>query len=380
MIMKKDGILSFMPGVLLGIFLLLIQASCASSPRYPERVLDTPELHASNGFKLLKKDRFEDAEREFKNALRHNPSYSRAYAGMGLVSASRADYDSAFQFMEKARVLAGTKEEEFQVHVGWIRLHTAIKGKDWLGEAERHHALACTLMNDKSEAYYYMGLAFKAGGEYEKSKEAFRKLVELDGDLVGDAKAQLAVIDRIERSKPDSSLGRKLGVADRITRAEAAGLFLHELSVRKFFENDQDWQRSAPASRIAPSDMAGHSLRKEVESLLPLDIEGLRLRVDGTFGPDEFISRAHFATMVACILGKILKDPLLSVKQGRYVSPFEDVRNDASYLGSVLVCREWAGLDAENGIYNPMGAVSGYDALFAIRKIKDRLRESRLFP
>ncbi|MEW6665489.1 MAG: tetratricopeptide repeat protein [Thermodesulfobacteriota bacterium] len=380
MITKKDGIFSYMPGVLLGFLLLLIQVSCASSPRHPERVLDTPELHASNGFKLLKKDRFEDAEREFKAALLHNPSYSRASVGLGLVSASRGDYALAFQFMEKARVLAGTKEEEFQVYVGWIQLHTARKGKGWLEEAERYHTLARGLVNNGSEAYYYMGSAFKTGGEYQKAKAAFLKVVALDKDLVEDAKAQLAVIDRIERSRPDSPIGRKLGVADRITRAEAAGLFVHELSVRKFFEKDRDWQRSASAPRTAPSDMAGHPLRKEVESVLPLDIDGLRLRIDGTFGPDEFVSRAHFATMTAYILGKILKDPLLSAKQAKYVSPFKDVRNDASYLGSVLVCREWAGLDAENGIYNPMGAVSGYDALFAIRKIKDRLKERKLFP
>jgi tetratricopeptide (TPR) repeat protein len=235
-------------------------------------------------------------------------------------------------------------------------------------------------MKDKPEAYYYMGLAFKAGGEFEKAKEAFRKVVDIDRDLVGDAKTQLAVIDKIERSRPGSTIGRKLGVADRMTRAEAAGLFLHELSILRFYENDTEWQRSALASFPPPPDMAGHPLREEVGNILPLDIEGLRLRVDGTFGPDEFVSRANFATMLAYVLGRIMKDPLLSTKQAKYVSPFKDVRNDASYLGSIMVCREWAGLDAENGIYNPMGAVSGYDALFAIRMIKDKLRERKMIP
>ena len=53
--------------------------------------------------------------------------------------------------------------------------------------------------------------------------------MDIDGDLVGDAKAQLAVIDKMERSKPVSAVGKRLGVQDRITRAEAAGLFVHEL-------------------------------------------------------------------------------------------------------------------------------------------------------
>jgi hypothetical protein len=366
--------------LLLGLFLLLLQAACASAPRYPESVLDTPELHASNGFILLKKDRVEDAEREFRNALRHNPSYSRAHVGMGLVSALRGDYASAIQFMEKARVLAGTREEEFQVCVGWIRLHTARRGEGWLREAERYHAQACALMKNMPETYYSMGLAFKTGGEFEKAKEVFRKVVDIDGDLVGDAKAQLAVIDRMERSKPVSAVGKRLGVQDRITRAEAAGLFVHELSIHDLYAGSREWQGSAPASRSLPSDLAGHPLREEVESLLPMDIEGLGLRVDGTFGPDEFVSRASFSTMVAFILGKVLQDPLLAKKKVGHVSPFKDVRNDASYLGAVLVCRDWAGLEAENGIYNPMGAITGYDALFAIRKIRDRLRESKRFP
>ena len=225
-----------------------------------------------------------------------------------------------------------------------------------------------------------MGLAFKAGGEFEKAKEAFRKVVDIDKNLVDDAKTQLAVIDKIERSKPVSAIGRKLGVADRITRAEAAGLFVHELSIREFYEKDKEWSRSTQTTRTPPSDLAGHPLREEVENIIPMDIPGLSVRVDGTFGPDEFVSRASFATMVAYLLGRTMKDPLMSSKYARTVSPFKDVRNDASYLASIMVCREWAGLDAENGIYNPMGAVSGYDALFAIRKIKDRLRESKRFP
>jgi hypothetical protein len=32
-----------------------------------------------------------------------------------------------------------------------------------------------------------------------------------------------------------------------------------------------------------------------------------------------------------------------------------------------------SGIEAENGLFNPMGTVTGYDALFAIRKIKERL-------
>ncbi|MBN1101775.1 MAG: hypothetical protein JXL84_00020 [Deltaproteobacteria bacterium] len=367
-------------GVLTAIFLTLFLASCATSPRFPERVLDTPELHASNGFKLLQKNLFEDAEREFNNALRHNPSYSRAYAGMGLVRASNGNFASAFQFMEKARVLAVTREEEFQVHVGWIRLHTLRRGENWLEEAERHHEQACALLKDKSEAYYYMGLAFKAGGAFEKAKETFQKVVNIDKDLVEDAKAQLTVIDRIEKSRPVTAIGRRLGIADRISRAETAALFVHELSIREFYAKDREWSKSTRTARAAPADLGGHPLRGEVESILPIDIPGLSVRVDGTFGPDEFVSRAGFATMVAHILGKMLQDPLLSSKYARTVSPYKDVRNDASYLGSVLVCREWAGLDAENGIYNPMGAVSGYDALFAIRKIKDKFRESKPSP
>jgi tetratricopeptide (TPR) repeat protein len=343
-------------------------------------VLETPDLHASNGFLLLKKDRFEDAEREFKDALRHNPSYSRAYAGLGLVNAYRGDNASAFQFMERARVLAGTREEEYQVCVGWIRLHTLGKGSDWLVEAERYHKMACALVKDQSEAHYYMGLAYKSGGEFEKAKEAFRKVVENDKSLVVEAKTQLAVMDRIERSKPVSGVGKRVGLADRMTRAEAAALLIYELSVRDFYEKDKDWAQSPRTLWVAPSDMAGHPLREEVEGILPLEIQGLSLRVDGTFGPDEFVSRASFATMLSHVLGKILKDPSLTSKFARTISPFKDVRNDASYLASILVCMEWGGLDAENGIYNPMGAVAGYDALFAIRNIKERLRNLKRLP
>jgi hypothetical protein len=107
--------------------------------------------------------------------------------------------------------------------------------------------------------------------------------------------------------------------------------------------------------------------------VLRLGIEGLRVYGDGTFGPDEYVTRAGFATMMADILSRGRKEPeLISRYQGK-PSPFKDVRDDATYFGAVMACTAAGGLEAENGVFNPKGAVTGYDALLTIRKIRDRL-------
>ena len=53
-----------------GIFALcFLAAGCATEPLQLNRISDSPEHHASNGYKFLKKGRYSEAQREFQLAL-----------------------------------------------------------------------------------------------------------------------------------------------------------------------------------------------------------------------------------------------------------------------------------------------------------------------
>ncbi|MBN1106834.1 MAG: S-layer homology domain-containing protein [Deltaproteobacteria bacterium] len=365
-------------GALPVILFLFLISGCASTQPFPESILGTPELHVSNGYKLIKMGRYDDAEGEFEKALGHAPENSAAFKGIGLVKGYKGDFGPAFQSMEKAQFLARGKEEELAVYVGWIRLHTMKRGKGWLDEAKRAYSSACSLKEDDPATYYFMGLAYKHAYRFVEAKRVFEKVVAIHRAHVEDAEAELRIIEKIKEGKPVSVFGKQVAVQERITRAETAALLMHELALNQILEElraSQERNMTA-ASSHSPKDISAHPLRSEIESALRLDIAGLRVYADGTFGPDEYVTRAGFATMMADILSRVRNEPdLISRYQGR-PSPFKDLRNEATYFGAVMACTAAGGLDAENGIFNPKGAVTGYDALLTIRKIRDRLNLS----
>ena len=125
-------------------------------------------------------------------------------------------------------------------------------------------------------------------------------------------------------------------------------------------------------------DVRDHPLRTDVQTVIGLGVKGLGTFPDGTFAPNEFITRANYAMMIADILSTIIHDPALATKYTANASPFVDVRNDIPYFNAIMICTirgiiEPKG-DIRQNIFDPRGSVSGGDALFAIRRLKEDLK------
>jgi tetratricopeptide (TPR) repeat protein len=226
-------------GALRGMLLLLLLSGCASTQPLPESILDTPALHVSNGFKLIKMGRYDDAEREFEKALRHAPGDSAAFEGIGLVKGYKGDFGPAFEFMDKARSLARGKEEELAVYVGWIRLHTMKRGEGWLDEAKRAYSSACSLQENDPDTYYFMGLAYKHAYRFVEAKRVFEKVLVINTSHAEEAEGELRIIEKIEEGKPVSAFGKQVAVQERITRAETAALLMHELGLNQILQKGE---------------------------------------------------------------------------------------------------------------------------------------------
>jgi len=112
--------------------------------------------------------------------------------------------------------------------------------------------------------------------------------------------------------------------------------------------------------------------------VVTLKIKGLSAFPNGTFAPNEFITRASYAMMIADVISTISNDASLDTKYIGSVSPFADVRNDLPYFNAIMVCSTRGIIEAERGlrqnIFNPMGSVSGADALLIIRRVKEDLK------
>lgn len=367
--MKRIGSFAILYALLLAVFFPL--EGCVSQKGFPETILDTPELYVSNGYKLIKTGRYEDAEREFSKALKLDPRNSQAFGGMALAKGYRGEREAALTSMKRSASLAGVGEEEYKVHVGWIRLYSVLREEGWIKEAEKAYTWACSIAGQNPEAYYYMGIAYKHEYRIEEARAAFLRVLETNNSLVSDTRNELGVLKQIESARPISDFGRRLVVEERVTRAEAASLLLHELEIHNFLKGGVP----GPASSSA-SDIAGHPLKISVEKILGLKVKGLTVYADGTFEPRQVITRAGFAIIMADIISRAVNDPALIANHASRGSPFSDVKSDAPYLGAALVCTAWGGeMGAENERFNPMGVLTGYHAILWIQKIRGKLEK-----
>jgi tetratricopeptide (TPR) repeat protein len=170
--------------------------ACSSTPRVQERVLNTPEHHAYSGFKLLKKDYLFDAKREFKLALQLDSHYSNAHLGLGLTYGKEKRFKLALDSMCSARDDAKTEEEKALAFVGFMRLYMMRGGEGWLAKVKERFYDSLHYKEDLPEAYFYMGIAYKKANRLYRSKNAFKKVLQINKGLVAESKEELKTLGK----------------------------------------------------------------------------------------------------------------------------------------------------------------------------------------
>ena len=364
--------------------------SCAPEARKPLSQLDTPEHHTYTGLKLLNQGKYQYAEREFELAIQLDPKYSKAYVGLGLTKAYKREFESAFDLMKDAWGYAKTKEEKVFVHVGKIRLYTMSKEKkNWLGLAEDQFKYAVDIDPKSSAAYYFMGIAYKGGLEFDLAGKMFSKVLDLNDDYVGKANSEWKLIQKIQRATPGTITGKKIAIVESITRADVAALFMEELRIdvlydrrtqKTFdtsFKDPDKFKVESEKKAATATDVVDHPLKADIEGILEIGVRGLENYPDGAFHPDELITRANYAMMVEDILIKVTGDKDLATKFIGSASPFPDLRSDLPYFNAVMVVTSRGIMQAKDfttGEFAPLGSVSGVDALLVIRKMKEQLK------
>ena len=361
------------------LFTILVGFGCATEGMPVEPVLDSPGHHVESGFKLMEKGRLGDAGREFAFARQLDPKYSPAHRGLGLVRGLKGEFQAAFEAMELAARHAGNEEEEILAQVGFIRLHTMSKKEGWLRAAEIHFALAETMAREDPGVYYYMAMAYEIGGRFDDAEKAFRKVLEINRLFMVESYDHLKWLRNLDQNRPESELGREVAILDKVTRAQVAGLLIHELRLDEVYEKAREAEMGAPqddgvrpsTEPAVPEDVAGHGLRGEIKKILMLDVMGLRYRPDGTFGPDEYVSRSDYATMIADIVVKVKGDPTLFEREAGKPSPYRDISRYVDYFDSIMLCKRYDLMPSrDQGLFWPHRRLSGLDALTGINGLK----------
>lgn len=386
MIMKtKHSVIAFVfAGVLLSVSLWFY--GCAQKPRPSESVLDTPEHHVQSGMKLIAMEKYDDAMREFDLAKGLDPKFSPAFVGSGLVLGYKGDFKQGLKDVDKALDLAKTEEQEVDANVGLIRLYLLGKesaSKNWLSKARKAYGKAIRLSPESSAAHYYMGECFKDGLMFTEASDLFRKVLDINDGYVVQANDAWKLIQKIERAAPGTMIGKKIALVDQISRADVAALFIQELKIDEIFAQKKVFDTSfkSPEKKFvteqsvktAPAlDIQDHVLRTDIESVIALQIKGIEPYPDHTFKPDQKIARAEYAMMIEDILIKVSRDEKLATKFIGSPSPFPDLRSDLPYYNAVMVSTTRGIMETKDlatGEFDPLGSVSGADALLIIRRL-----------
>ena len=386
--------------IVMGVVILIV--SCGPKARPPASLLDTPEHHFSVGMKLLDQTKYTDAQREFDLAIELSPEYSKAYAGIGLVKAYQKNYIGAFEYLNKAWKYAKENDEKVLVHVCYIRVNTMSHAecmnvgvvckkvdKDWLGVSKDEFNKAIAIDPNAASAYYYMGLCYKTALDLNQAGQMFTKVIDLKGEYVSEADYQWNLVQKIQRAMPGTIMGKQIAFVERLTRADAAALFMEELkidvlykkrTIKTFDTSFKDPEKAKAAASATPAtatDIANHPLKADIEGILHIGVRGLETYSDGTFRPNEYVDRASYAMMIEDILIKVSGDNSLATKFIGNTSPFPDLRSDLPYFNAVMVVTSRGIMEVKDlttGEFAPLSPVPGVDALLIIRKFKEELK------
>src|ERR1035437_478157 len=367
---------------------VMLIASCGPKARVATSQLDTPEHHTYTGLKLLGEEKYADAQREFELAIQLDAKYSKGYTGIGLVKIYTGDFNAALDYLKKGWNKANTDEDRVFVYVSRIRYYTQSKiEKKWLKLAKNQFDDVIKLDPRHAPAYYFMGLAYKAGLDFNMAGQMFTKVLELKSEYVAEADIQWNFLQKVQRAMPGTTTGRQIALVERLTRADAAALFMEELKIdvlykkrtpKTFDTSFKDPEKAAAKPvKITAKDIADHPLRTDIEGILQLGVRGLENYPDGNFHPGELVTRAAYAMILEDILIKVTGDNSLASKFIGATSPFPDLRADLPYFNAIMVVTSHGIMEAKDmttGEFPPLSPVAGVDALLIIRKLKDELK------
>jgi tetratricopeptide (TPR) repeat protein len=374
------------------IFLMFFTFACAEKAAKPQATMDTPEHHVLSGNKLLKAGNYDGAITEFERARALDPKYAPAYLGLGLGFSYKGEYETGLKQMKKAAKYAKGDQQEVDVNVGYMRVYLLGKeqaDRGWFDELRSSYRKATGKSPDRPEAYFYMGLAYKFKYEFRKASREFTRVLDIDKGLVEEADREYALMQKIERAMPGSSIGKQIAIQDSITRADLAALFIHELGIDDLYKRRAkrtfDTGYKAPGKTFsageyvkAPpaTDIENHVLKADIDAVIAIGIKGMQPFPDHTFKPDHATTRAEFAMIVEDIMITITRDTGLATMFIGNQSPFPDLRNDLPYFNAVMVCTTrgiMSAKDAGTGEFDAAGNIPGADALLSIRTLKAQL-------
>jgi hypothetical protein len=378
---------------LLAIFLTLALAACAGAPRQPVGLMDTPVHHAALAGDFLDQGQWAKALAEFDRSLELAPEHAPSLAGKAVALAWLKKPKEAEKAMDQAEDAAETDPDKLSLAVFRLRLLAAQTRAGGRDRAELPQAIAKLVKQGRAldersaPLYFHAGEAWLEALDFAKAQAAYARVLELGGPLAEKARQGMDLVAKVQRAAPGSLVGREIALVPAVTRADMAALLVQELGAAKLFRRTAP--APAPAAGFAPPadaakpryeesgppDAAGHPLRQDIALVLELGVKGLGRLPDGTFRPNEPMARAEAAMVWEDVIVRATGDAGLATLYVGGASPFADLGSDHPAFNAAVLAttRGIMGAGARSGRFEPLGPVSGADALLSVKRLRDEL-------
>ncbi|MBI4635427.1 MAG: tetratricopeptide repeat protein [Candidatus Rokubacteria bacterium] len=363
---------SLPPWILLA--LLFLSTACAA-PLKSQGVSDTAAHHYATGMKLLESGELARAQEEFERARGLAPGYAPAWEGLGLVALGRRDLESA------ETLLRESKSRDRKWVGAYLGLAKVLAAKGDLAAARREAEAALKIAPKNPRVHLTLGQVHLQAFEFQRAEASFARALELD-PASADARREWDRSVKIRQAAPGTLVGKRMALADPITRGELAALLATELGVETHLRKarpelfDASFRppgspAQAPATPEAPVDLGSHWARNAVELVLRLGL--MDVYPDRTFRPDEPVTRSSLAMTLEQVLAVAGRDPALKTRHVGQLSPFPDVRSDHFAFNAAVVVTTRGLMEAErpSGAFRLSSPVAGPEALLAVRKLAE---------
>jgi tetratricopeptide (TPR) repeat protein len=354
----------------------LVLAACATPPLKPQGVGDTPAHHYMVGMKLLETADLGQAQQEFERARALAPDYAPAWEGLGLVALARKDLPTAESLLKTAKSKQG---KYVPAYLGLARVYSA-KGEH--DRAQREAAAAVDLEPRNARTHLVLGQVRLAAYDFQRAEISFARALEL-APTSSEARREWDRSVRIRQAAPGTMVGKRIALAEPITRGELATLLASEFGIeanlrRKrpeifdaSFRPPAELNRPPAVPATAPGDIAGHWAKNAIDLVTRINL--MEPYPDRTFRPDEPMTRAGLASVLEQVLVVAANDPALKTRYIGQRSPFPDVRGDHFAFNAIILVTT-RGLmegDRATGAFDLTRPVSGAEAALAMRKLAE---------
>ncbi len=369
--------------------LLILSVGCGKKAIIPESEFDSVDSHYDQGMRELEAGRLDRARWEFERGMGLDREDPRPYVGLALVETELGNKDGALEYIRDA---VKKDDKHMPTFLARARIRAKFKDEHWYRDAMSDIKKAKNLEPGGGEVFFTEGMIHEDAFELDAAERAFSKVLELKTGFEEPANHELEKIHKIKRAAPGSKIGMKIGLVEKITRAETAVLFIEELKLiellkkRERPEHDTGFEAPKDLREMekpevkerpdVPTDIESHWAHSYVEEIVNLGIRGMGMHPDHTFKPDEHLIRAEYALLVEDLLIRLLGDEELATKHIGEPSPFPDVGAAYYAFNAIRVCSDKGIMKADllDNSFRPKDTVSGADALLIIKRLQDQLR------